>query len=166
MIGYTGSATTLTLPVGTTEINRAAFENCTGLTSVTIPSSVTNISIGVFRGCTNLAAITVAEGNPVYHSAGNCLIETASKTLIAGCKTSVIPTDGSVTSIGEYAFYHCETLANMIIPNSVTSIGEGAFFGCTGLTNVIVGNGVTSIGDGGFYGCGNLTLRIRKMLAL
>ena len=67
--------------------------------------------------------ITVADGNTVYHSAGNCLIETESKTLVLGCKNSVIPTDGSVTSIGEYAFYGCTSFTSVTIPSSVTSIG-------------------------------------------
>ena len=90
------------LPV--TSIGPDAFYGCELIKSVFIPDSVTSIGNYAFSGCDNLASITVAEGNSVYHSAANCLIDTASKTLIAGCKTSVIPADGSVTSIGEGAF--------------------------------------------------------------
>ena len=81
-------------------------------------------------------SITVEEGNSVYHSAGNCIIETASKTVVAGCKTSAIPNDGSVTSIGDYAFYGCSNLASVTIPDSVTSIGSSAFASCYELTSV------------------------------
>ena len=35
-----------------------------------------------------------------------------------------------VTSIGYKAFYRCEGLTSITIPNSVTSIGEYAFFDC------------------------------------
>ena len=35
-----------------------------------------------------------------------------------------------VTSIGNYAFYYCESLTSVSIPNSVTSIGNYAFSGC------------------------------------
>ena len=34
-----------------------------------------------------------------------------------------------VTSIGYEAFYHCNGLTSVTIPNSVTSIGEYAFYG-------------------------------------
>lgn len=36
----------------------------------------------------------------------------------------------SVTSIGDYAFFDCTSLASIEIPNSVTSIGDSAFSGC------------------------------------
>ena len=35
-----------------------------------------------------------------------------------------------VTSIGNNAFYNCNGLTSVNIPNSVTSIGSGAFYGC------------------------------------
>ena len=48
---------------------------------------------------------------------------------------SVIISD-SVTSIGEQAFYECDSLASVTIRNSVTSIGSGAFYGCYRLVEV------------------------------
>lgn len=120
---------------------------------------VTSIGGGAFSGCSGLESVTVQEGNTVYHSAGNCLIETASKELIAGCKNSVIPTDGSVTSIGGYAFYDCNSLTSITIPNSVTSIESDAFFGCSSLTSVVFAENsqLTSIGVYAFEYCSNLT---------
>ena len=35
-----------------------------------------------------------------------------------------------VTSIGDRAFYNCEYLTSITIPNSVTSIGSSAFYEC------------------------------------
>ena len=73
-----------------------------------------------------------------YDSRENCnaIIETATNTLIAGCKNTIIP--NSVTSIGDYAFYGCSSLTSITIPNSVTSIGERAFHSCSKLKTLHV----------------------------
>ena len=135
--------TSITIPNSVTSIGYAAFSGCSGLTSITIPDSVTSIGSGAFSSCNGLTSISVGIGNTRYHSSGNCLIETANKILIAGCKNSVIPSDGSVTSIGSYAFYGCRGLTSLTIPDSVTSIGEYAFSGCDNLTSISVGIGNT-----------------------
>ncbi len=121
-------------------IDEEAFYRCESLTSITIPASVESIGDYVFSGCSALTSITVEDGNTVYYSAGNCLIETASKTLLFGCNTSVIPTDGSVTSIGSHAFYYCKSLTSIEIPASVTSIGHWAFYNCQSLSSVTFEN--------------------------
>ena len=151
------SLTSVTIPNSVTSIGRSAFSGCIGLTSATIPNSVTSISGSAFSGCSGLTSITVEGGNAKYHSSGNCLIETESKTLIFGCKNSVIPSDGSVTSIGYEAFYGCSSLTSITIPDSVTSIGIYAFYECIGLTSATIPNSVTSLGYGTFYNCSGLT---------
>ncbi|MBQ4143045.1 MAG: leucine-rich repeat domain-containing protein, partial [Thermoguttaceae bacterium] len=59
----------------------------------------------------------------------------------------------SVTSIGEGAFYDCESLTSVTIPDSVTSIGDKAFNLCKSLTSVTIPDSVTSIGEEAFRGC-------------
>ena len=63
----------------------------------------------------------------------------------------------SVTAIGDDAFYKCDGLTSVTIPESVTSIGSYAFYYCTGLTSVTIPEGVTTIGDWAFEGCDGLT---------
>ena len=65
----------------------------------------------------------------------------------------------TVTTIGESAFYHCESLTSIEIPSTVTTIGEDAFNACEGLTSVTFGENsqLTTIGDHAFYNCDNLT---------
>ena len=145
------------IPYSVTSIGDWAFSGCSSLTSVTIPNSITSIGEGAFSYCDGLESIIVEEGNTICDSRENCnaIIETATNTLVYGCKNTVIP--NSVTSIGDGAFSFCSGLTSITIPNSVTSIGEAAFQYCTGLTSVTIGNSVTNIGDYAFFGCTGLT---------
>ena len=151
------SLTSATIPNSVTNIGNHAFEWCRSLTSVTIPNSVTSIGSGAFRNCSGLERISVNSGNKFYIGKNNCLIEKKSKSLISGCKNSIIPSDGSVTNIGYSAFEGCAGLKSITIPNSVTGIGDEAFTDCTGLTSIIIPNNVTDIGGYAFCGCTRLT---------
>lgn len=67
----------------------------------------------------------------------------------------VIP--NSVTYIGENAFKGCVSLISVKLPNSVKTIGYNAFDGCSGLTSVNIPNSVTEIRAGAFWECSSLT---------
>lgn len=169
----------IVIPNGVVYIGNLAFYFCRNLVHVTIPDSVTSIGDEAFSEC-NLLSIDVGEGNQAYRSAGNCLIDVNNKSLILGFKNSVIPMDGSVTSIGkgafadckdlvsitipdsvtnieDEAFVRCKDLVSIIIPDSVVNIGRSAFSECSSLMSVTLGNGVKSIDDSAFSGCGSLT---------
>ncbi len=157
--GCSGITGTLTIPNSVTSIGEYAFKGCSGLTgTLTIPNSVTYIGERAFYDCSGLTAIIVENDNTIYDSRNNCnaLIETATNTLLLGCKNTIIP--NSVTSIVDYAFYNCSGLTSVILGNSVTTIGGSAFEGCTGLTGALnIPSSVTSIGYRAFYGCTGLT---------
>ena len=62
---------------------------------------------------------------------------------------------GSVTNIGDFAFYGCSSLTNLDIPASVTAIGQYVFAVCSSLTGAAISGGITNMADQ-FYGCANL----------
>ena len=154
---YCKGLTSITIPNSVTSIGYGTFYGCSSLTSITIPNSVTSIGNLAFCDCSSLTSVVVEEGNAVYDSRENCnaIIETATNTLVAGCKNTTIP--NSVTSIGNAAFAGCSSLTSITIPNSVTSIKYDAFFGCEGLTSITIPNSVTSIGSHAFLYCSGLT---------
>lgn len=145
--------TEVILPDTIVRIGKHAFLRCRKLKSIHIPASVTDIDPTAFQECTGLESITVDEENPVYRAAGNCLIDRASGTVIAGCASSVIPDDGSIKVIGSAAFYKCTALTEINIPASVTELARGAFHGCTSLVRVGGGESLVTIGEEAFRDC-------------
>ena len=140
---------------GLTSLQDNAFKGCTNLTSFIIPRNVTSIGGDTFRDCKNLISISVADGNTIYDSRENCnaIINTATNTLVAGCKNTTIP--NGVTSIGFMAFFG-HPLTSIIIPESLTSIDRDAFYS-TSLTSIVIPDNVQSIGYDAFGYCCDLT---------
>lgn len=68
------------------------------------------------------------------------------------------PTNGrAVTAIGDGAF-DSDYFASISIPNSVTYIGSYSFFACQSLTNANIPTNVMTIGEGAFEDCFSLVL--------
>lgn len=63
----------------------------------------------------------------------------------------------TVTAIGKGAFFGCEELTSVKIPESVTTIGEDAFYSCTKLSGIFLPDAVTSIGNHAFQYCEAIT---------
>ena len=135
------------IPDGVVTIGTYAFSDCFSLKSIHFPKKLETIEEFAFSGyeTNTLEKITITSGNAKFHVNGNCLIETQSKNLVLGCKNSVIPKDGSVTSIGDFAF-NSSGITAIIIPKSVTSIGECAFAWCRKLTKILyLGGDITKM---------------------
>ena len=151
------SLASFAIPSSITTISNNAFYECSSLAAITIPSSVTSIKSDAYEGCVGLMSIEVEAGNTVYDSRDNCnaLIETATNTLMTGCRNTIIP--NTVVTIGQAAFASHAEITQIEIPNSVTSINNSAFSGCTGLTEITFPESLTSIGSWAFCNCTGLT---------
>ena len=71
-------------------------------------------------------------------------------------KVTEVNLPDSLAVIGSNAFYGCAGLAGITIPGSVTLIYSSVFRDCTGLTEITIPYGVTNIGDFTFSGCTGL----------
>ena len=173
-----GSLSSIVIPPSITSIGEGAFSGCGFLSSIVIPDSVTNIGNGAFNNCASLQYLSIPKsviclnGNPFADWNGRleCLspnfiyeddvlfCKSRSKIISfrnKNIESYVIPS--SVTSIGDWAFYGCDSLSEVVIPSSVTSIGDRAFKDCGSLSSIVIPSSVTSIGDWAFYDCRSLS---------
>lgn len=136
------------IPENVTRIGDYAFQN---LIDIYIPKNVNSIGYNAFMSAENY--IRVAPDNKWYDSRNDCnaLIETATNTLIKGCKNTVIPE--SVEIIGDEAFAGCYSFSSTLsIPEGVTSIGYGAFRE-TYISSLTIPKSVKEIKGGAFECC-------------
>ena len=152
-----------------TEIDDAAFRNCSALTSITIPEGIVRIGKLAFAECSSLTSITIPKtvtqiesgrvdiGENVYygHLFTNC-----------PCLTSIVVEEGNprYKSIQNGNGIIDKTTNTLIagdqttsIPKDVINIGEYAFHSCDALTSITIPDSVTSIGNGAFWACKALT---------
>ena len=115
---------TIIIPDSVTSIGALAFYDCTALNNVNYKGTIDQwveigfskwyLPMGEFGGC----------GNPLYYASNlyinDVLVEDALFT--------------TATSISDCAFFNYSLLKSITIPDSVTSVGEWAFYGCDSLT--------------------------------
>ena len=132
--------TSIKIPNSVKTLEKEAFRNCSALTTVTLSKNVDSISSEAFKRCEKLTAINVDKDNTKYSSVDGYLLSHDKKELIlfphgkANKNFTLLPP--SITKIGDYAFYDCVGLENVVIPNKVEEIGERAFSLCTKLNTI------------------------------
>ena len=172
LVGYTGTATEITLPA-TTPTGAAlgvvapyAFYANTTLTSVTVPDNVTTLNAKAFAGCENLATVTLGQkvktlGEGLFEgcwslttlnlNAKDC--SKAAAGVFADTALTTVTLGANVEAIPAGIFKNCTTLVQIAIPEKVETIGEGAFEGCTSLAQVTGGEGCEEIEKAAFKNC-------------
>lgn len=152
------SAKNVIIPNTVTSIGDEAFLNCNSLTSIIVPNTVTSIGYNAFYAVKNIFYHGSASGSPWGaltlngYEEGDLIYSDSTKTHLTGCKVSAteINIPYTVTSIGNYAFAGCDSIASVTIPNSVTTIGDEAFYACASLKSVTILNSATAIGEAAF----------------
>lgn len=100
-----------------------AVENADGVNIYYVKTSDTEVAVS-FRGS--------FASEYINHYAGNVVIP---ETVTYQGKTY------SITSIGDYAFYYCQELLSVKIPNNIASIGINPFCECSNLASIIIDSG-------------------------
>ena len=162
---YSGNAESLDIPSAldgykVTSIGDHAFYYSYSLTAVTIPDSVTAIGANPFMFCDKLKTISVSPEHPYLATIDGVLFSKPDRRLVCypfAFDASEYAIPQGIQTIGDCAFYDCDSLTAVTIPDSVTSIGFWAFSYCGSLTAVTIPDSVTSIGDYAFYDCDSLT---------
>ena len=109
-----------------TEIEWAAFADCTSLISIVLPDCVTYIGDLVFHNCTSLTSIAIPDSvTGIGSSAFECCDSLTSITI-----------PDNVKEIGSQAFSNCSSLTSVTIGNSVTKIDWSPFDACWSLKRV------------------------------
>ena len=151
MFSNNNNLSNVVIPNTVTTISGDAFSYCDNIEAVQIPSSVITIERNPFHSCEKIESVAVEEGNPVYYSENNCVINQLTNTIVIGCKNSVIPE--GVLAIGPFAFGQCGLTKMPEIPSSVTTIGDHAFFSCQDPGSLVIPETVTDIAPEAFiYG--------------
>lgn len=169
---YCSRLVSIVIPYGVTSIGEEAFYYCSSLENIELPDSITSIgaeafyNTAYFNNDKNWQNSVLYIGNYLIKArvgiSGKYIVEEGTKAIadeaFYDCnyiESVTIP--DSVISIGYYAFGYCDSLVSVVIPDSVTSIGAKAFYYCSNLTTVTIPDGITSIGDYTFYNCSSLT---------
>jgi hypothetical protein len=167
------SLSTVLVPSYVSSVGTAAFQACPNLSNVYFTGNAPVTGSNVFCG-DSVATVYYLPGTMGWNStlSGFPVVESPFNFSLNGNETInitgyigpggvvAIPNEfggGSVTTIGQGAFFQCESVASVTIPNSVTSIGDDAFESCYNLLSVTIPGSVMSIGQNAFSGCYALT---------
>ncbi len=163
---FAGSALNDFASVGLQEIGDYAFAGCNALTEVILPDCASEMGNGVFANCLELkqAVLPSVEklGKQTFYGAsklvsvvfGDDATTLGEETFIGTSLTTVDLRNvlsAGFTTVGANAFYGCDKLKTVFLPEGVKKIDDGAFSDCTALTSVVGIDKVTYFGAMSFY---------------
>lgn len=139
-----------------------ALMDCSDLQIVTIGNQAQSIGFGAFEGCDSIRSLTLpfvgynrTENTYLGYIFGSAQPDFA-KGFYPPSLARITLTDACQT-LEHYAFFECETLKEIVLPNTLTSIGVRAFYGCISLWSIQLPNSVTTVRELAFANCDALT---------
>lgn len=150
--------TSIAIPNSVVSLGNSIFYYCMGLETVKIGSGVTTIGSAPFYRCTALKSIEVDGANANFESVDGVLYSKDKTTLMAYPNQRAAQYDiiEGVYFIGNNAFYYCDNVTAVTMPNTVMTIGKEAFAECTKLESINFSTALQSIGEKSFSYCSAL----------
>ena len=164
------SLASIELPEGLTQISQYAFDQCYGLAEVGFPSSLTSIGSYAFRNCDALKSVDIVGSGDL--GSGLCAFEDCDglETVNISVKGSMNVPDfrdcsslwsvelssGTGATMSGYAFYACNSLTHVVLPDQIDDIGVFEFAYCSKLMSLRIPEGATKIGNSAFDTCSKL----------
>ena len=112
------------LPSTLVRIGKEAFRDCTSLKEIILPASLKFIDASAFEGCTSLEKVTFYEEFEIVDEEEK--VDKADKA-DKGNKPETPEVRSKIETIGERAFFGCEALKEIILPENLKNIGVSAF---------------------------------------
>lgn len=142
-----------------TDIRVNAFDSiASNLVSLELPNSVGSLLANHFNKCEKLESIEVYEveknSKSYLKSENGVLYSEKMDTLIAyprAKKDSTFTCPANVKVIADEAFFRCNNLTEIILPETLTKIGNKSFARCSNLSEVKFPEGLESIGNYAFF---------------
>lgn len=133
--GYTGTAAQLDIP--------ATIDG----------KKVTTIDDSVFENCKSLVDVTISAD-----------LDYIGSNVFSGCSNlkSVIFTGKMLGNMEYGAFYNCNNLEKVVLPECITSIDSDVFFECENLKYVYIPDSMTNIAQGIFFFAPNVVIQCTK----
>jgi len=125
-------------------IGESAFSDCSGLTSVEIPESV--VMVGPYAFAANSALETLKLGKNVQQI-GNFAFQ-----LCTALTKVEFAEESNLLFVGQRAFYGDTVLTSITLPAKVATVSNQAFFNCEKLGTVNLPNSLTKLGSDVFSG--------------
>ena len=133
----------LMLPSNLETIGFKAVAECYQLKEINIPASMVEINDAAFENCRSIKSITFGG-------------QAEAKSFASRMNRAVADGDVALQRIGNWAFYNCHALENLVIPEGVTEVGDAAFYGCTYLDSLALPSTTQRIGDNCFALCSRM----------